>query len=62
MTKLPVVLVGAGAILATVVATTIERIYTAPAAILTLFGYLGVALMVCGYLGHPIEEVKGDEE
>ena len=62
-TKLPVILVGFGAILATVVATTIERIYTAPAAILALFGYLGVGLLVCGYLGHPIEEVKeGDKE
>ncbi len=58
MTKLPVILVGFGAILATVVATTIERIYTAPAVILTLVGYFGVALLVCGYLGYPIEEVK----
>ena len=62
MTKLPVIFVGFGAILATVVITTVERIYTAPAAALVFFGYLGVALAVCGYLGHPIEEVKGDEE
>jgi hypothetical protein len=61
MTKIPAILIAAGATTATLIATYIERSYSPGAAVMVLFGYVGVGLMVCGFFGYPFKEEKEEK-